>query len=211
MGSLEPDLSHLAQAVGPHIGHIDARRQRAQGVVGADVRGRLLSADVLLTGGKGEVEAAATLLVVGGSDQAAGKTPHELLAARDEADVRCAVARAQTELLTFTDGDVGSVLTRGREDGQAYRVDAGDGRGSGGVSALGGSASVDQESEKVRLLEDHGGCLRPGLGALAYLDPTPVAERAQHLHVLGMEVARHDDLVAAGVDAVSYTHLTLPT
>ncbi len=160
VGPLETDLGHLPQAVGAHIGHVDAGRQRAQRMVRTDVGGRLLAADVLLARGQGQVEAAATLFVVGGSDQPARKAPHELFAAGYEADVRSAVAWAQTELLSLSHGDVCAVLAGRREDGEADRVDAGDRERAGGVSVFRESPGVDQEAEKVRLLEDHSRSLR---------------------------------------------------
>jgi len=70
--ALEADLRHLAQALRAHVGHVHARRERAERVVGADVGRRLLAPDVLFTRGKRKHEPAAPLLVVRGADEAAG-------------------------------------------------------------------------------------------------------------------------------------------
>src|SRR5260370_34039429 len=112
MRPLETDLGHLAHPIRSHVGHVDARRERAQRVVGADVGGRLLSPDGLLARSKGQVEAAPALLVVSRSDQAAGEAPHQLFAAGGESDMRAAVAWEQPELPALADRDVHTVLAR---------------------------------------------------------------------------------------------------
>src|SRR5260370_18729051 len=110
MRPLETDLGHLAHPIRSHVGHVDARRERAQRVVGADVGGRLLSPDVLLARSKGQVEAAPALLVVSRSDQAAGEAPHQLFAAGDESGMRPAGTWAQTPRLALADPAVASPL-----------------------------------------------------------------------------------------------------
>ncbi len=82
---------------------------------------------MLLAGSQGKVEAAPTLLVESSADEAPGEAPHQLFATGDEADVRPAIAGAQTKLLALAHRDVGTVFAGRGEDGQADRVNAGDG------------------------------------------------------------------------------------
>src|ERR1041384_5463861 len=125
-------------------------------MVGADVGGRLLAPDVLLAGCQRQYEAAPSLGVVGGAHQAPRELTDQLLAARDEADVRTAIAGRQSELLALADGDVGAVLARRREQSKADRVNARDRERAGVVGRLGQPSRVDKQAEEVRLLEDHG-------------------------------------------------------
>ena len=59
---------------------------------------------------------------------------------------------------------------------------------------------VHQQTEEVRLLEYDRRRLLTRLVASADLDPATFAERPQHLDVLGMEVARDENLAAPGLD-----------
>src|ERR1700694_6175555 len=100
------------QPVGPHVGQVDGGGKGAEGVVGANVGGRLLAPDVLFAGLQGEDETAPALAVEGLSDQAGGEAADELGTAGHEADVGTAEAGREAELLAFADGDVGPVLAR---------------------------------------------------------------------------------------------------
>src|SRR5207237_9011083 len=124
----------------------------AKGVVGADVGGRLLTPDVLLTGGQRQDESTAAGGVEGAADQPTRQPSHELFAATDEPDVRAAVAGRESELLALTDRNVRTVLARRCEDGQADRIDAGDGKRSSRVRLLGQSSRIDEQAQKVGLL-----------------------------------------------------------
>ena len=82
-------------------GHEDGRHQRDQRLVGADVRGGLLAADVLLARGEREHEAALAVAVDGLADEASGHLAHELFFRRDHAAVGAAVAERHAEGLRF--------------------------------------------------------------------------------------------------------------
>ncbi len=58
-------LRHRAQAPRPHERHVDCRGKGVQGLVGADVGGRLVASDVLLPGAEREHKAALSILVHG--------------------------------------------------------------------------------------------------------------------------------------------------
>ena len=135
------------------------------------------------------------------ADEASGKPAHEFLRACDEAHVRSAVAGAEPELLSLADGDVGAVLAGRSEDGEADGVDARDGERADTVRALGEAPGIDEQTKEVWLLEDDRGRLASGLVAALHLHAAAFAERVQHFDVLGVQVARDEDLVAACVDA----------
>ena len=155
---------------------------------------------MLLPSRQGQDEPAAPLGVVRGADEASRQLADELAPARYEPDVGSAEARRQAELLSLAHGYIGGVLARRGQDGKADRIDARDGQRAHVVRRLGQPFGIDQEAQEVGLLKDHRRRLLVRLGALANLDSAPLAERAQHLHVLGMDIARHEHLVAAGVD-----------
>ena len=200
MSPLEADLGDLAQAVWPHVREVDRGRQGAQGVIGADVGGRLLTTDVLLARRQGQDEAPTTMRVMGGAHQSAWQLAHQLLPAGDETDVRTAEARSHAELLALTDGDVGAVLAWRSKDSKADGIHASNGQRARVVCCRGQSAGIHEQAEEVGLLEDHGRGLLVRLAALAHLDPACLAEGAQDLDVLRVQVARDQNLVAAVMD-----------
>ena len=87
-------------------------RQRAQHGAGADVRCRLLAADVLLAGGERQDEAALTLRVDGLAGEPARHLADVLFAAGEEPDVRSAELQPDADRLAFADDDVGAHLSR---------------------------------------------------------------------------------------------------
>ena len=198
VGPLEAHLCDVAQAVRTHVGQVDRGGQRAQGVVGADVGGRLLAPDVLLAGREGEDEPAPPRGVVRCAHETPGQLADQFALARDEPDMRAAEAGWKAQLLALAHRDVRSVLARRRQHGQADRIDARDGQRAGVVRLRSERASVHEQPEKVRLLEDHGRRLLVRLAAFTDLDPASLAEHAKHLHVLRMDVAGNDDLVPSG-------------
>ena len=124
-------------------------------MVGANVGSGLLAPDVLLAGLQRQHEAAAALAVVGLADQPSRQSADQVLGAGHEADVGAAVGRRQPQLLTFPDRDVSTVVAGGGEQGQADRVDAGDGQRPMAVGGLGQGRGVLDQPEEVRLLENH--------------------------------------------------------
>src|SRR5205814_5608646 len=124
----------------------------------------------------------------------------QLLLTCDEPDMRSAEARRQAQLLTLSDRDVGPVLAWRREHGEADRVDARDGQRARGMGSLREPARIHQQSEEVRLLKDERRRLARRLLAAPNLHAPALTEGAQDLQVLGVQVARDQDLVATGMD-----------
>ena len=95
--------------------------------------------------------------------------------------MRTAVAGGEAELLALTHRNVGAVLTRGCQEGQADRVDAGDRECPGFMRALRERRRIDEEAEKIGLLKHNCRGFRGRLRTLADLDATPVTEGPQHV------------------------------
>ena len=93
-------FGHLLQTLPPHRRQVDGRGQGDEALVGADVGGRLLAADVLLARGERQDEAAAALFVVSLADEAAGNLARETVARGEEPDERAADASQVDGLLS---------------------------------------------------------------------------------------------------------------
>ena len=78
------EFGHLTQAMLPHQGQIDGGGQRHQPLVGADVAAGLFAPYVLLARPQGHHPGAATVLVHGLTDDAAGDFAHETRARGEE-------------------------------------------------------------------------------------------------------------------------------
>ena len=87
--------------------HEDAAHQRNQCLIGADVRGRLLAADVLFASGKRQHEAALAIAVGGLSDQATGHLANEFFVGGYDAAVGASETERHAERLRFHADDVG--------------------------------------------------------------------------------------------------------
>ena len=95
-----------AQAVGPVVHGVHRRRHRQQHLGGADVRGRLLAANVLLTGLQGEPVRGTSGRVDGDAHQSSGELSLQPLAHGHERGVRAAVEHRDAEPLGRADDDV---------------------------------------------------------------------------------------------------------
>ena len=140
----------------------DGRHQGDQRLVGADVRGRLLAADVLLAGAERQDEAALAVAVLGLADEAARHLAEELFLAGDHAAVGSAESDGDAEALGFEGDDVG--LGRGFDD--AERDGLGDGDDQQRALLVGdvcdGCHVFDGAEEVWRLDEDAGGVVGDG-------------------------------------------------
>src|SRR4029079_5144108 len=97
-----------------------------QRLVRRDVRGRLLAADVLLTGLKGEDIAALARGVSGLTDDPSRHPPDVVGAGGNEAVVRASERLIVAGALPFADRDRAAVITGRLEDAERYRVDVRD-------------------------------------------------------------------------------------
>jgi len=86
-------LGRLPQSTRPHDGQVDARSQRQQALVGADIRSRLLAAYVLLARLESEHPAPISLPVRRLPDNPPRHLPHVFLAANHDSQVGASIAQ----------------------------------------------------------------------------------------------------------------------
>ena len=154
----------VGQPVGPEGRQVGGGRQGAEGLVRADVAGRLVAADVLLAGAQRHDEGAAPVEVGGPADEATRDLAQERLAAGQQAEVGAAVLRRDAERLALPGRDVGAVLPGRREDGQRDGLDDGHEERPGRVRQLGRTAHGLEDAEGVGLAEDDAGHGPVGVG-----------------------------------------------
>ena len=92
-------LGDVPEPLGPVVHGVHRRDDRQEHLRRADVRGRLLTPDVLLTGLQGQSVRGATGGVDGHADEASGHGPAQAVARGEEAGVRSAVAERYAEPL----------------------------------------------------------------------------------------------------------------
>ena len=123
VGAGEQQLAELDDPAAPEPAQVDDAGERVQRLGGADVRGRLLAADVLLAGLQREHEAAAPVEVGGGARDAPGHPAQVLLARGEQAERRAPEVEPVAERLALADGHVDPALAGRREHAERDRVD----------------------------------------------------------------------------------------
>ena len=146
-------LAHAFFAVNREV---DGGHQRDQCLVGADVGGSLLPADVLFAGGKREHKAAAAFCVYGFAHQPAGHLPQVLFLGGDHAAIGAAIAERDPERLRFERDDIGFDRRPHHTQRDSLR-DRDDQQRTFLVHDLGNGGNVFNDSEKVRRLDLHAG------------------------------------------------------
>ncbi len=136
-------------------GHVDREGQRAEPRVGADVRRRLLAADMLLARRQRQHEAALAF----GIDRLAAEAPRHLadilLLAAEQPDIRPAELQPDADRLAFADDDVGVHLARRLERAQRDRLGHHrDQQRLLRVARVGQRAQVGDAAEDVGILDD---------------------------------------------------------
>src|SRR5437879_10400118 len=96
--------------------HVRGRPDCKERFVRADIRHRLLAADVLFAGLEGHAERAMTLRVSRQADHPSGHLPDVLLLAREDSQERPAEVHLRPERLSFSDDDVRSEIPRRTDD-----------------------------------------------------------------------------------------------
>ena len=147
-------LGNAAQTALAHHAHIDAGGQGHQPLVGADVAGRFLAADVLLARAQGHHVSASPVLIHRLADDAPGDLAHVLAARGEEAQVRPAEAERDAQRLPLAHDDVRAQRARRLEQAQSERVSHDAQQRAGGVNRAGQVAEVLDLPEEVRVLDD---------------------------------------------------------
>ena len=161
----EQQLAELDDARAAEPRQVDDAGERVERLRGADVRGRLLAADVLLARLQREHEAAPAVDVDGLAGDPPGHPPQVLLARGEEAERRAAEVEAVAERLALADGDVDAAFA-GRARGSPSVIGSTCATTTGlalSARCLGGGAQrggVLDGAVEVRLREDR----RAGVG-----------------------------------------------
>ena len=115
----EQQLAELDDAAAAEPGQVDDAGERVERLRGADVRGGLLAADVLLARLQRQHEAAPAVDVDGLAGDPPGHPPQVLLARGEQAERRAAEVEAVAERLALADGDVDAALAGRRRGSRA--------------------------------------------------------------------------------------------
>ncbi len=209
---------HVAQPVRADGREVDRRREGEQGLVGADVAGRLVATDVLLARPERHDEGALAVEVGGHAHEAAGDLADERVGRGQDAQVRAAVLRRDPERLALAGGDVRPVGARRGEDGQRHRLDDCDEEGARGMGELADTGHGFEQAQEVRVRGDDAGdrpvrvgeeplerreVRRAGVVSLGdewdLLELQPAREVGREgLAVVRMDAAADEDPLAAG-------------
>ena len=213
-----PEGRHVAQAVRADRGQVDRGGERQQGLVGADVAGRLVAADVLLARTHRHDVGALAVQVGRHPDEAAGDLADQGLGRGEDAEIRAAVLRGDPERLALAGRDVRAIRAGRGQDGQADRLDDGDEQGAGGVRQAADLGHRLEQAEEVGLGRDdpgdrpvrvgqhplEGGEIgRAGGLALGHERDLLEIQAAREVGpgrgpVVGVDAARDEDALAAG-------------
>ncbi len=126
-----------AQALGPVVDRIKRGDLRQQRLRGADVRGRLLAADMLLARLQREPQRRRPLAVDRDAHHPPGQRPLQGIATRHESRVRPAEGERQTETLGRSDHQIGAPFARWRQQHQRHRIGRDRDQGVARVRAVG--------------------------------------------------------------------------
>ena len=143
------------EALGPVVDGVHRGHDRQQHLGGADVRRRLLAADVLLAGLQREAEGRVALGVLGDAHEAPGQLALEALGDGHEPGVRAAEAHRDAEALGGADHDVRAELPGGRQQGEGQQVRGDDREALGGVDPLDHRLRVPHEARGRGHLHEH--------------------------------------------------------
>ncbi len=191
------------QAVGAVVDGVHRRHVGEQRLRRADVRGRLLAADVLLAGLQRHAVGAMALGVDRDANQPPRRVPHELLARREEGGVRPAEPERHAEALRVADDDVGAELAGRRQQREREQIGGGRDQHLRGVGAGDDRSDVDDGAVIVRVLQQRAEHLRrvegPRVGS-GDLEPDPerLGAALQHGHGLREDPVRDQEDAAVG-------------
>ena len=147
-------LGDVPQALGAVVHGVHRRDHGEEHLRGADVRGGLLPADVLLARLQGEAVGGAPGGVDRHADQPAGHRAAEVVAGGEEPGVRTAVAERHAEALRRADAHVGALLA-GRGEQRARQQVGGDGDEPAGLVHGGdGGGEVAHHPGGARVLQE---------------------------------------------------------
>ena len=194
-GGAEPRRAHECE--------VGCRGDGGERLVRADVARRLLTADVLLARLERVHEAASTARVLCLADDPAGHLTNQRLARSEDPEMRAAERHGNAERLSLSDRDVGAEPAGRLEQRARVGLRYLDAQAARGVGCLRDGPDVHECTERVGMLDDEtGGALSVRYEVsrrhLADLEARPLRVCAQRVAELIEDLARHDDLLAAG-------------
>ena len=195
---------------GAVVDGVHARDHREQDLRRADVRRRLLPADVLLARLQREAVRRPAVRVDGHADQATRHRALVLVARCEVAGMRSAVAHRHAETLRRADDDVGAPFARRAEERQREEIGSDHHVSSRGVDRRRERAIVAHVAIRAGKLEQHressgGGGVHRRAGH--DLDPERRRARAHHVDRLREHVVGYEEAVAfAAPDAAAQRH-----
>ena len=157
MGASIGKLSSLLKALLPHQRTIDGDEECHQRLVRADVRGCLLTADMLLTGLKGEHKSTLVAIILGHANDTSGHLPDEFLRAAQVAHVWTAQLHGDAQRLPVAHGNVCAPLAWRLQHGEIGSHAIHDKQCLVLMTSIGNAAIVLNNSKHVWLL-NHNAC-----------------------------------------------------
>ncbi len=185
-------LPHLAQALRPEPRERCEPGKREQGLVGGDVRRRLLATDVLLASLQGEDEGAPAVRVHRLPDDAPRHAADELASGGKEPVVRAAVGGPVAGRLSLAECDVAAVRARSFQHPERHQIDVRDGERPGLPGRLRQIGSRFEVAEEVRLLEEDGGGIRRCGTYLVGVGHAVPVRNLDHLEAEARRIGLHD-------------------
>ena len=162
------------QARGAVVDRVHRRHHREQDLRRADVRRRLLAADVLLARLQREAVRRPAVGVDGDPDEAAGHRALEVVARREIGRMRSAAAHRHAETLRRSDDDVGAPFARWRQQREREEIGGDDDVSAGRMHGRRERAIVAHVAIRAWILEqdrERPGIGRVGRGSGHDLDP----------------------------------------
>ena len=144
------------QALRPVPYRIHAGDDGEQHLRGADVRGRLFAADMLLAGLQGEAHGRRAGGVEADADEAAGHRALQRVPRGEKGGMRAAETHRHAEALRGADDDVGAHRARGRQQHQAERIGGHDGERAQRMGGVDLGAEVADGAGATGILQHHG-------------------------------------------------------
>ena len=199
MGLAGAKQGELAQALGPEPRQVDGAGEGHQGLVGAHVGLRLLTADVLLARLEREHVAATAVSVEGLAHDPARDLADMGQGGGEQPEVGAAEVQGAAEQLPLPHHHIGAIVTRPSHQPGRERVEHDHQECAEGVRSRGLGSDVDQTAEVVGLTDDERGRSSVGRPPVTLDHPMPGGPRAREQHLAKARVhgARHPHVVAS--------------
>ena len=164
-GAAHAGRGHTLKPLGTHDRQVNGARHHQQPLIGADVRGRLATTDVLFARLQRKRKTRPAIQINRAADDTARHLSHEFLACRHETEIRAARRQWAPQRLSVTNDNIGAALpplARSFEQCERCGVYHGNHQGAVRVGPIGERINVFEHTEKIGLLDDQCGEILPG-------------------------------------------------